>query len=79
LRRSLGAEEIARRKEEEIEIEAWHRVYEGLSEEEVAEVEAIALNRSHFLKQEALIHSGAAQSRRVDVPSRPWIPRQTIV
>ncbi len=27
-------------------LEAWQRVYEGLSEEEIAEIEAIALNRS---------------------------------
>lgn len=26
----------------------WHRVYEGLSDEEVAEVEAVALDRSRF-------------------------------
>jgi predicted DNA-binding antitoxin AbrB/MazE fold protein len=27
---------------------AWHRVYEELSEDEIAEVEAISLDRSHF-------------------------------
>lgn len=47
------SEEIARLKDEEIEIEerplaAWHRVYEGLPEDQIAEVEAIALDRSHF-------------------------------
>lgn len=26
----------------------WHRVYEGLSETEIRDVEAIALDRSHF-------------------------------
>ncbi|MBI3948511.1 MAG: antitoxin family protein [Armatimonadetes bacterium] len=26
----------------------WHRVYEGLSDEEVAEVESIALDRANF-------------------------------
>lgn len=31
-------------------LDAWHRVYEGLSEEEVAEIEAIALNRSRFMR-----------------------------
>jgi predicted DNA-binding antitoxin AbrB/MazE fold protein len=29
-------------------LEAWHQVYEGLSEDEVAEVEAMALDRSRF-------------------------------
>jgi predicted DNA-binding antitoxin AbrB/MazE fold protein len=29
-------------------LSAWHRVYEGLREEEIAEVEAFTLNRSHF-------------------------------
>ena len=33
-------------------LKAWHRVYEGLSEEEVAQVEAIALDRSRFMRQE---------------------------
>lgn len=28
------------------------RVYEGLSEDEVAQVEAIVLDRSHFMRQE---------------------------
>jgi len=27
---------------------AWHRVYEGLSEGEIAEVEAISQDRNHF-------------------------------
>jgi predicted DNA-binding antitoxin AbrB/MazE fold protein len=30
----------------------WHRVYEGLSEEEIAEVEAITLDRSKFFREE---------------------------
>jgi predicted DNA-binding antitoxin AbrB/MazE fold protein len=33
-------------------LEAWQRVYEGLSEEEVAQIEAIVLDRSHFMRQE---------------------------
>jgi predicted DNA-binding antitoxin AbrB/MazE fold protein len=37
---------------EESALEAWQRVYEGLSEEEIAEVEAIALNRSGFLREQ---------------------------
>ena len=32
-------------------LEAWHRIYEGLSEEEIAAVETIALDRSHFLRE----------------------------
>lgn len=32
-------------------IAAWHRVYEGLSEDEIAEIEAIALDRSHFSRE----------------------------
>jgi predicted DNA-binding antitoxin AbrB/MazE fold protein len=31
---------------------AWQRVYEGLSEVELAEVEAVALDRSQFLAEE---------------------------
>lgn len=34
--------------EPEEALEAWHRVYAGLSEEEVAEVEHIARDRSRF-------------------------------
>jgi hypothetical protein len=49
----LPSEEIAHRKEEDFEIEerplaAWQRVYEGLPGDQIAEVEAIALDRSHF-------------------------------
>jgi predicted DNA-binding antitoxin AbrB/MazE fold protein len=29
-------------------LEGWHRVYEGLPDDEIAEIEAIALDRSHF-------------------------------
>ena len=32
-------------------VQAWGRVYEGLSEEDVAAIECIALNRSHFMRQ----------------------------
>jgi predicted DNA-binding antitoxin AbrB/MazE fold protein len=31
---------------------AWHQVYEGLSEEEIAEVEAIALDRGRFFRED---------------------------
>jgi predicted DNA-binding antitoxin AbrB/MazE fold protein len=33
-------------------LEAWQQVYAGLSETDVAEVEAIALDRSHFLPED---------------------------
>lgn len=32
---------------------AWHKVYEGLSDEEIAEVEAIALRRNDFSRGDA--------------------------
>jgi predicted DNA-binding antitoxin AbrB/MazE fold protein len=31
---------------------AWHEVYEGLSEDDVAEVEAMALDRSRFSRED---------------------------
>jgi predicted DNA-binding antitoxin AbrB/MazE fold protein len=34
------------------ELESWHRVYSGLSDEEIHEIESIALDRSHFMAQE---------------------------
>lgn len=33
-------------------LEAWHQVYEGCADEEIAQIEAIALDRSHFMQQE---------------------------
>jgi len=33
-------------------LEALHRVYEGLSDQEIAEVEAIALDRGHFRRDD---------------------------
>lgn len=33
-------------------LEAWHRVYAGLSDEDIAEVEEIALDRSRFLRRQ---------------------------
>jgi predicted DNA-binding antitoxin AbrB/MazE fold protein len=35
----------------EAEIKAWQRVYEGLSDAEIADVEAITLDRSHFFRK----------------------------
>ena len=35
----------------ESELEEWHRVFEGLSEAEIAEVETIALDRSRFFRE----------------------------
>lgn len=31
---------------------AWQEVYAGLAEEDIAEIEHIALDRSHFMRQE---------------------------
>jgi len=31
------------------ELESWHQVYAGLSDQEVSEIESIALDRSHFM------------------------------
>ncbi len=31
------------------QLEAWHQVYEGLSDDQIAELEAIALDRSRFM------------------------------
>lgn len=36
--------------EAEAVLSAWHAVYEGLSDEEISEVEAIALDRSNFAR-----------------------------
>jgi len=36
--------------EAEAQLRAWHAVYEGLSEADIAEVEAMALDRSHFFR-----------------------------
>ena len=34
------------------ELEAWHQVYSGFSDDEIKEIEAIALDRSQFMNQE---------------------------
>ena len=34
------------------QVEAWHRVYEGLSDAQIDELEAIALDRSRFMARE---------------------------
>ena len=34
------------------ELESWHQVYAGLSDQEISEIESIALDRSHFMIQE---------------------------
>jgi predicted DNA-binding antitoxin AbrB/MazE fold protein len=33
-------------------LEAWHQVYEGCTAEDIAQIEAIALDRSRFMRQE---------------------------
>jgi len=35
------------------ELESWHQVYLELSDQEIREIESIALDRSHFMAQEA--------------------------
>ena len=34
-------------------LESWQKVYSGLSEHEIAEIESIALDRNHFMRQES--------------------------
>jgi len=34
------------------ELKSWHQVYAGLSDSDVREIEAMALDRSHFMTQE---------------------------
>jgi len=36
--------------EAESQLRAWHTVYEGLSEDDISEVEAMALDRSNFIR-----------------------------
>jgi predicted DNA-binding antitoxin AbrB/MazE fold protein len=33
-------------------LEAWHQVYEGCADEEIAQIETIALDRTRFMRQE---------------------------
>jgi predicted DNA-binding antitoxin AbrB/MazE fold protein len=33
-------------------LEAWHQVYEGCAKEDITHIEAIALDRSRFMRQE---------------------------
>jgi len=33
-------------------LDAWHQVYEGLTDEEIRQIEALALDRRHFMRQE---------------------------
>lgn len=33
-------------------LNAWHQVYEGCTDEEITQIETIALDRSHFMRQE---------------------------
>jgi predicted DNA-binding antitoxin AbrB/MazE fold protein len=35
------------------ELEAWQHVYAGLSDQDIAEIENMAVDRSHFMRQEA--------------------------
>jgi predicted DNA-binding antitoxin AbrB/MazE fold protein len=48
---TLSVEPMALTPEEaEAQLRAWHTVYEGLSDADIAEVEAMALDRSHFFR-----------------------------
>jgi len=33
-------------------LDAWHQVYAGLTDEEIAQIETLALDRQHFMRQE---------------------------
>jgi predicted DNA-binding antitoxin AbrB/MazE fold protein len=33
-------------------LDTWHQVYEGLTDEEIRQIEALALDRRHFRRQE---------------------------
>lgn len=48
---SVQVEELAAT-EASSELDAWHEVYEGLSEEDIAAVEAMALDRSRFSRNQ---------------------------
>lgn len=37
----------------DIELEAWQQVYAGLSDQDIVEIESIALDRGQFMRQEA--------------------------
>lgn len=44
--------ERAEEEDASTQLAAWREVYSGLSENDIAEVEAIALDRSHFFREE---------------------------
>jgi predicted DNA-binding antitoxin AbrB/MazE fold protein len=46
---SVQVQELGEKHAED-KLAAWHRVYAGLSDEDIAEVEKIALDRSRFLR-----------------------------
>lgn len=49
---ALSVEPMAlTRTEAAAHLREWQKVYEGLSEEDIAEIEAIALDRSNFMRQ----------------------------
>lgn len=47
---SVRVQELGEKRADD-DLAAWHRVYAGLSDEDIAEVEEIALDRSRFLRQ----------------------------
>jgi hypothetical protein len=53
--RTVSVEEVRERLglEPHPRLAAWHEVYEGLSDEEIAEIEAIVLRRNNFFRGDA--------------------------
>ena len=47
-----GSDDIPPSEDPDQALEAWQQVYEGLSEQEVVEIESIALDRDHFMPQQ---------------------------
>ncbi len=54
--RTVSLEEVRARfglSSPDSELAAWHEVYEGLSDDEIAEVETVALDRNRFSREDA--------------------------
>ncbi len=49
---SVLEQELVTRQTRDVSLAAWQQVYADLSEEDIAEVERIATDRSHFMRQE---------------------------
>jgi predicted DNA-binding antitoxin AbrB/MazE fold protein len=48
---SVQVQELGEKRADD-ELAAWHRVYAGLTDEDIAEVEKIAFDRSRFLRSQ---------------------------